>query len=175
MSNIKVSVEYETPTTDKFDALMKQYEAAKQLADETVTHYRPLAEAAEEAKMQAILEQIKPIKRYLIQLHEINSNITRVSVRMYTNHFVIYINKFTNCVNVRWDGESFDIDSLRAQRDNFTAGLSEDYNILGQWDKFGMYEKLEATCLEYLRIELEKRKTEADNEKARLVNITGQE
>ena len=43
MTNIKVTVEYEVPKTNKFDALMAEYEIAKKIADETESYYKPLA------------------------------------------------------------------------------------------------------------------------------------
>lgn len=64
-NNIKITIEYTKPTTDKFEALFKQYEIAKQTAEATENYYTPLSEMAEERKLLAILEQLEPIKQCL--------------------------------------------------------------------------------------------------------------
>ena len=72
MNEIKVTVTYDKPNTSKFDALMAEYEAAKKCADETVAYYKPLADVAEDAKFDTIMEQLETIKEYAVRISEIN-------------------------------------------------------------------------------------------------------
>ena len=172
-NNIKVTVEYTTPKTDAFDALMAQYEEVKRNATETINYYKPLADMAEETKILAILDQIAPIKRYLIQLNKLNSNITEISWYRYSSNggkcpFEIDLNG-----NVKWFGRLFNVDMLKHSTYIFTNRNCEDYNILGNWDKWNVYAELEERCISMLKNEIEKRKNEATEQINRLKNITG--
>lgn len=67
MNKIKVTVEYEQPETDRFDALMAEYKAAKAVADEAKETIKPLISAAEEAKYEAICQQLREFGRKLTE------------------------------------------------------------------------------------------------------------
>ena len=179
MNNIKVTVTYEKPTTSKFDALMAEYEAAKKMADETVTYYKPLADAAEEAKMVAILEQLETIKEYARKLHALNDrqtariNIyvdakTRSSYHSSGAYFEVYCDSLGVC-SVTWDHTLFTLENLATRRSDFT---SVGWNILGMWDEWHIYEKLEEEALRQIRSKITEQTRRSNEEKNRLYNIT---
>lgn len=66
--NIKVTATYEEGEPSKFDALWKEYEIAKKIADTTKEVVCPLIEAAGEKKLEMIYEQLEPITKYVIAL-----------------------------------------------------------------------------------------------------------
>ena len=61
MNNIKVTVDYELPTTDKFDALLEQYLQAKSIAETTKETMTPLIQMGGKARYDAICEQLQVI------------------------------------------------------------------------------------------------------------------
>ena len=58
MNNIKVTVDYQLPNTDKFDALIEQYLAMKAITDTTKETMIPLIQVGGKAKYDAICEQL---------------------------------------------------------------------------------------------------------------------
>lgn len=175
MSNIKVTVAYEKPTTSKFDALMAEYEAAKKMADETVAYYKPLADAAEEAKFDAIMEQLEPIKEYAVRISEITNRTVAITANI----------SASICGSANSDGEEFSVmyrpkDKLllirsawqefsRKQIKYYTEG---SHNFIGNWDEWKVYEKLEAKAIRLLREEIAKQKSRVTEQIDRLHNIT---
>lgn len=173
MNEIKVTVAYEKPTTSKFDALMAEYEAAKKYADETVAYYKPLADVAEEAKMIAILEQIEPIKQYAKQLAQMyqcgNASIKALNFGRILHQEFVVCYSHTGGYKITWGGTIFDCNRLRTHPREFTR---DDYNILGGWDEWKMYKKLEDDATRQLRKLIDKQTSRANDEKNRLHNIT---
>jgi hypothetical protein len=172
MNNIiKVTVEYETPATNKFDTLMSQYQEIKKTATETISYYKPLADMAEETKLNTILAQLETIKEYLKKLNLINPDIKSISINSHDNGAYDY-GKFTIdiCNRIYWcSAHVFSIDYYRAHKWAFTRG--EYMNILGNWDKWEVYNKLEQKCLWYLNNEIKGQIKAAETEKNRLSNI----
>ena len=175
MNNIKVTVEYETPKTNKFDELMTQYETIKQTADETVAYYKPLADMAEETKLLAIREQCKTIVNYLEKLHAINSTGIYDVMFYAPKELVTTTPKFKVKYDgeITWCGYPFTVEKYRNSKEQFNSGYHEDYNILGNWDKWNVYTTLENKCLELLNAEIAKQKNRGEKQKNRLNNITG--
>lgn len=174
MKEIKVTVSYERPTTNKFDALMAEYEAAKKVADETVTYYKPLADAAEEAKLMAILEQIEPIKMYARQLAALSRNkesvVRAIVYGNYSNKsFSVHCDPQGQC-RVMWPdrGWLFDQQLLKNRPDLLTVN---DYNILGNWDEWKVYQELENNALRQLSSKIEEQKQIGQKQIDRLNNI----
>lgn len=150
---INVNVSYEQPTTTKFDALMEQYKVAKQIANETVSYYKPLAEAGEEAKMKAILKQLETIEYYCYQLALLKDNKEAEASTIITSTqrgndygglwFSVRCNINSNgtpCYYKKWGHVEFSIEQLKKAPHAFT---DKGYNILGNWDKWKVYEELE--------------------------------
>jgi hypothetical protein len=171
--DIKVSVEYETPKTDKFAALMAQYNEVKQIAADTVSYYKPLAEAAEAAKFDAIWKQLSTIFEYLRQLNRIGSVYNKV-YGCFGRDAKCFSVAIEHCVPVvKWGNTTFSKEAVTKQPRLFNADASEYYNILGNWDKWRVYEKLESECIRLLEFELKRQKDAAEAQVKRLHNITG--
>jgi hypothetical protein len=175
MSNIKITVEYETPQTDKFAELMKQYEEIKTTSAETVSYYKPLADASEEKKLELILEQLETIKSYMMQIYSITNRAVNIKVIAYAKPidraFIMQYNEGKYIV--RWDSfYDFNIGLYRQCKNRFNAERNESFNILGNWEKWRIYERLEQRCLDLLKEQIDKKKQEAENEVNRLKNIT---
>lgn len=182
MNEIKVTVTYDKPTTSKFDALMAEYEAAKKYADETVSYYKPLADAAEEAKMMAILEQLETIKEYADRLSmlsekkqaEIKAFIDqnmRGGYHSSGSYFSVYRNPYGEYI-IRWAGQEFTLEKLKTNRYDFTNVHSNGYNILGRWDEWKVYELLEREALRQIKSYIAEQKRRANLQTDRLNNIT---
>lgn len=178
INNIKVSVSYEKPSTSKFAALIAEYEAAKKYADETVAYYKPLADMAEEAKMLAILDQLENIKEYALTLQaltgvktvNISARIDRALRGYYSGAGCFIVKANNEGVYISWDGVEFTMDALKTRRYHFTG--EEGSNILGNWEKWKVYETLEKDALEQVQYHIEKQQNRAEKQKDRLYNIT---
>jgi type I site-specific restriction-modification system R (restriction) subunit len=179
MNEIKVTVAYEKPTTSKFDALMREYEVAKKYADETVSYYKPLADVAEDAKMSAILEQLETIKEYARKLRTLSDKHTArisacVTAKMRSSYhssgayFEIYCDELSVC-SITWSAIPFTLENLATRRYDFTG---TGWNILGMWDEWHIYEKLEEEALRQIRSKITEQTRRSNAEKNRLHNIT---
>ena len=182
MNEIKVTVTYDKPTTSKFDALIAEYEAAKKYADETVAYYKPLADAAEEAKFDAIMEQLETIKRYAKTISSLSNQAIWISIYIptdvrggtsrssYDGRFsVIYRPNDNFPFEITWEGSQFTKESMRNRR----LGMCEGYrNIIGMWNEWGVYERLEKEAISQLNCLINNQKRRANAEKNRLYNIT---
>lgn len=176
-NKIKVTVEYEVPKTNKFDALLAEYAVAKKIADETESHYKPLADIAEEAKLDAILKQIEPIKYYAQQISLLrgDGNTVVISGTHYGEYHnldfsVAYFPNDSQQFRVRWGGNIFAKDRLQANRSIF---CDRDQNILGNWDKWKMYQKLEECAIRQLTLLINAQKDRGQKQVDRLNNIQG--
>lgn len=171
--DIKVSVEYETPKTDKFAALMAQYKEVKQIAADTISYYKPLADVAETAKFDAIWKQLINIFDYLRQLEAIGSVYKRVYGCFGRDDRIFSVEIKHGVPIVQWANNSFTKDEVIKRKRLYNAERCDTYNILGNWDKWRVYEKLEAECIRLLQYEIKQQKEAAEKEVKRLHNITG--
>jgi hypothetical protein len=178
MNEIKVTVNYIRPTTNKFDALLEQYNEVKQLSEDTVSYYQPLAEMAEEAKLNAILAQLETIKTYLKKLHSINGVKHRIRLFDTSNpdhcYFDIEVSR-SGEIEIFWNKYPLTINQYLANPHFFNGQWYGYYNILGNWDKWNFYERLEKECIDELTYEIEKQKNRAIEQVERLKNITGEQ
>lgn len=170
MNEIKVTVTYDKPNTNKFDALMAEYEAAKKYADETVAYYKPLADVAEDAKFDAILEQLETIKEYARRISEITGESTYIREWVASCRFDIsyHPNEPRLRYEVKYGGKPFTKAQAQNDRNIFFDGL----NIIGRWEELKAYECLEKAAFELLSKEINNQKRRANREKNRLYNIT---
>ena len=166
MSTIKVSVEYEKPKTTKFEALMKEFELAKKVADETVDYYKPLADCAEEAKFEAILEQLEIIKQYAKQISNITHEATFFREWFGTWAFeLVYRPQETSCVfEIRYGSRKF-------IKDNISSFVMSGTNIVGNWEKWCCFEKLEKAACKKLERLIAKEQERGQKQIERLTNI----
>ena len=177
MNEIKVTVTYDRPNTNKFDALMAEYEAAKKYADETVAYYTPLADAAEDAKFDAIMEQLETIKEYAKRIGDIKNEAVWIKAYVSSDvcgsqnsggqeFEVIYRPKETSFkFEIRSAWQSFDKKHIKYH----TEG---SHNFIGNWDEWKVYEKLEKHAINQLKGLINEQKRIANQAKNRLYNIT---
>ena len=166
MSTIKVSVEYEKPQTTKFEALVRELEVAKKVADETVDYYKPLADCAEEAKFEAIMEQLETIKWYAQQISSITHKATFISHQFGKNKFeVVYRPQCTTCAfEISYCGKRF-------SKDNFCNVNQEEINILGNWEEWHCFKNLENKAYQTLENLIEEATARGQKQINRLNNI----
>lgn len=184
MTNIKVTVEYEVPKTSKFDALMAEYAIAKKVADETESYYKPLAEAAEEAKFEAILRQLETIKYYAQQISKL-SNDSAVWIKATIPYHerndhdyspgsgdftVEYFSKESDHFRIRWGGVLFTKEVFDRARCNFCNGSK---NVVGNWDKWRVYQRLEEDAISTLNYLVQKQMKRKQEQIDRLNNVQG--
>lgn len=165
MNEIKVTVTYEKPTTSKFDALMLEYEAAKKYADETVSYYKPLANAAEDAKFDAIIEQLEVIEEYAKRICAITD---KSAVWIKTSNFMVCYRTYHE-LEITWHGLDFTKENLHRNPHRFCESM---YNIIGNWDEWHMYEMLEQNACQQLTKAINEQKQRAQEQIDRLNNIT---
>lgn len=177
MNEIKVTVSYEKPTTSKFDALMAEYEVAKKYADETVSYYKPLADAAEEAKFNAIMEQLETIKEYAKRISEIK-NGDAVWIKAYLSSDLPEMHSQGGCFEVvyrpRETTYKFEVNSTyrHFDRKHLEYHSKAPFNFIGNWDEWKVYEGLERNAMSQLRDLINEQKRRANQERNRLDNIT---
>ena len=167
MSTIKVSVEYETPKTTKFEALVKEFEIAKKIADEAVDYYKPLADCAEKAKFEAIMEQLQIIKQYAKQISSITHQATFLRSWFGGNGAwafeVIYRPRETTEFEIKYGGKPFVKDNP-----SFYKGGT---NVVGNWEEWRCFEYLEKEAEEKLTKLIEEEKQRGQTQIERLNNI----
>lgn len=182
MNEIKVVVTYEKPNTNKFDALLTEYEAAKKMADETVEYYKPLADVAEEVKFDAIMEQLETIKEYAKKISAINNDKT-VYISAHIPSMV--------CGSIGSDGQEFhvvyrpqntvtDKFEIRSKHRLFNKGSiayhsKKSENFIGKWDEWQVYKKLEESACRQLREAIQKQVKRGQEQIDRLSNIQREE
>ena len=173
MNEIKVSVTYEKPATTKFDALMAEYEAAKKMADETVSYYKPLADAAEDAKFDAIMEQLETVKDYANQISEIKGESVwlRAKNPKQAIYFVVIYRK-TSGYEIEWSGIPFSKQTMHNHPNRFCEGA---WNIIGMWDEWKIYEQLEKDAFCQLKQAIDQQYKKAEHQVSRLYNIIEEE
>lgn len=167
MSNttIKVTVEYETPKTTKFEALMKEYETAKKIADETVSYYKPLADIAETAKFEAIEEQLEIIKQYAKQISDITNEATFIQKWFGAWRFdLVYRPRETTFkFEIKYGGKPF----VNSNPSFYSGGT----NIVGNWEEWDCFKELERQALQQLYSLIEKERKRGEAEIVRYNNI----
>ena len=183
MTNIKVTVEYETPKTNKFDALLVEYALAKKIADETENYYKPLAEAAEEAKFDAIMEQLETIKQYAKLISDINNQVVYIKASLsaelrkspykcmdsWKSFEVVYRPK--DGIEVMWAGDRFTKERLKKYP---SAMCERECNIIGKWDEWGVYNMLEESAHRQLEYLIRLQNERGEKQINRLKNIQGE-
>lgn len=141
---IQVFAQYEEDTApSKFDALLKQYALAKEIADETESVKQPLIDAMGEAKLELIKKQLGVIVRRLIIMCDLRGGSASVEAHSYSDAF----GNDKHTVSIRMsrkgdyviylDGYTFDHPSK--------YWFSED-GIVTLWNKLKLYEQLERKC-----------------------------
>lgn len=183
MNEIKVTVTYEKPTTSKFDALMAEYEAAKKYADETVAYYKPLADAAEDAKFDAIMEQLETIKEYAKRISEITNDAVCIDIyipmsvrnaRDYSSRdgYFQVVYRLGNGFEISWCARPFTKEYMHKCPENM---CQRGYNIIGMWDKWEVYQRLENEVYNIMNGCIRAQKAKADKQINRLNNIIKEE
>ena len=170
MNEIKVTVTYEKPTTSKFDALMAEYEAAKKYADETVSYYKPLADVAEDAKFDAIMAQLETIKEYAKRISDISNEAVwlRAGIpRSSVTFEVVY--RPQSGFEITWWNDTFCKRYMHSRPHRYVEG---EFNIIGNWNEWKIYEQLEKHAFEKLNKAINEQKRRANQEINRLYNIT---
>lgn len=167
-TTIKVSVEYETPKTTKFEALLKEFEIATKVADETVDYYKPLADCAEKAKFEAIMEQLEIIKQYAKQISSITHQATFLrswfeGKGAWAFELVYRPNEITFPFEIKYGGKPF----VRDNPSFYQGGT----NIVGNWEEWRCFELLEKEACRQLQVLIEKETQRGNKQIERLNNI----
>ena len=166
IKNIKVTATYEEDEPSKFDALWKEYEIAKQIADTTEDTVRPLIEAAGEKKLELIYEQLEPIVHHVIDLanlHELD-DLKKQSVCAVVygdnagkDRHSVEIHVSFNTKTGEWDTIIY-FDGDKNKRNHWFG----ENGIITNWNSLKLYEKIKEGCEKELieRIGYLKKKTE---------------
>ena len=173
IKNIKVTATYEEDELSKFDALWKEYEIARQIADVTKETLCPLIEAAGEKKLEMIYEQLEPITKYVISLANTHKMCKDESVtvcayadRQCTERHSVTVSAKLNDRIGEWDVKIYlDGDS---KRHNEWFG---ENGIVTKWNQYGLYEKLKTECESRLQKAIDQIKKVTNSVRATFQNM----
>lgn len=165
---IKVTVTFEESKPSRIDALLKEYEIASNLANETKRELTPIIEEVGVAKHAAIMKQLEPIMGNMKKLSFLKNSGVRLCA--YYDHpgvgsrkFIIEYGRGNN------NYERFDIkycialSSYTDQGENFKDTSSDAYNlmfgadrgIVTHWNKLGIIDKLNEDLEKMIKRDIE--------------------
>jgi hypothetical protein len=140
MNNIKVTAEYISKPSNKFDALVAEFEAAKALAEATEAEKQPLIDAMGEAKLELIKKQLYEIVSKLFVIVRITGRDCEIKAEKMVNY---YNYKASVPVNHRYTIRiylgGYDINSSREW------WFSED-GIVTKWNELKLYDMILKEC-----------------------------
>lgn len=171
IKNIKVTATYEEDEPSKFDALWKEYEIAKKIANTTKETLHPLIEAAGEKKLEMIYEQLEPITKYVIDLANTHKKYKEelITVCTYANGGQRYSATVKARLNDRtgeWDTDIYLDGSWQKQNSWFSEN-----GIVTKWNQYGLYEKLKKECERRLQEAIEEIRKETNTIKNTFANM----
>lgn len=146
MRNIQVIAKYETDTEpSKFDALLKQYKLAKEIADETESVKQPLIDAMGEAKLALIKEQLGIIVGKMTIMCDLRGGSASFEAHGYSDAFGFSNDRHTVSIRMSRDGRhTIYLDGYTFEHPS-QYWFSED-GIVTLWNKLKLHEQLERKC-----------------------------
>lgn len=165
MNNIKVTVDYQLPNTDKFDALIEQYLAMKAITDTTKETMIPLIQEGGKAKYDAICEQLFIIGQQLKKI-SLLSNKSPICISAYygNNHEKIIVEYFKAAdvveiyYNNRYGCSKYNFLDWENKKDN----LLSLGGLVTNWNNYNIIEKLQEQCDFILKSMINNQKREAE-------------
>lgn len=165
MNNIKVTVDYQLPNTDKFDALVEQYLAIKSITDTTKETMIPLIQEGGKAKYDAICEQLFIIAQQLKKI-SLLSDQSFVYVTAYygNNHEKIIVEYFkdSDIIEIYYNNEyvcsKYDFLDWEKYKDN----LLSSGGLVTNWNNYNIIENLQKQCNFILKSMIDNQKREAE-------------
>lgn len=140
MNEIRVTAEYINKPSNKFDALLAEFKAAKALAEATEAEKQPLIDAMGKAKLELIKKQLHEIVEKLFVIVHITGRDCEFKVEKMVNW---YSYKVSVSVDHRYTIKiylgGYDIDTHREW------WFSED-GIVTRWNELKLYDMLLKEC-----------------------------
>ena len=141
IKNIKVSAYYETDTTpSKFDALLKQYELAKTIADGIENEKQPLIDAMGKKKLELIYKQLDVLVKRLNILSKCKNSVVSISAWNWEHTPEKITIQITTHYN--WNEPEIYLCGNRKPRESW---FKKD-GIVTLWNELKLYEQLEEKC-----------------------------
>lgn len=140
MNEIRVTAEYINKPSNKFDALLAEFKAAKALAEATEAEKQPLIDAMGEAKLELIKKQLHEIVTKLFVIVHITGRGCEVKVEKMVNWYSYKASVSVNygyTIKIYLGG--YDIDTHRE------SWFSED-GIVTKWNELKLYDMLLKEC-----------------------------
>lgn len=161
MNKIKVTVNYETPNTTKFDALIEQYLAAKAVTDATKETMIPLIEEGGKAKYDAICKQLDVIADQLRKISTLRGgqHIEEASALYWErdDHYRVRVryypvrNKITITYHDKFGCAAWDF----LDWDNQSKNLLSIDGLVTNWNQFKIIEEMQEACNWHLKCMIE--------------------
>lgn len=156
MNTIKVSVDYETPSSNKFEALMEEYFATKAIAENVEETMIPLIQVGGKAKYDVICRQLGVISEQLKQLASVSpSNCVKVGGRYdkcgRSRTITIEYNKIRDTIEIKYRGNFCGERNFLDWEQNQEELLSPT-GLVTQWNNFKIIEEMQDECNRRLRI-----------------------
>jgi hypothetical protein len=157
MNNIKVIVDYELPTTNKFDALIEQYLQAKAITETAEESIIPLIQKGGKAKYDAICEQLDVIVNQLKKILLVCNGTSASATGWYTDghnenyRMVVTYDRSKNQVRITYR-ERFGYKSR-----NFLDWVNNQEDLLSlnglvtRWNDFKIVEEMQKDCNQQLQ------------------------
>lgn len=173
MTNIKVTVTFEEHKPSRIDALLKEYEIASNLANETKRELTPIIKEVGLAKHAAIMKQLEPImdgmKKLSFLKDTLNARDSGVRLCAYYDHPGVGSSKFIidygrgNNNYERFDIKYCILSSYTDKDENFKDTSSDPYNlmfgadrgIVTHWNKLGIIDKLNEDLEKMIKRDIE--------------------
>ena len=140
MNEIRVTAEYISKPSNKFDALVAEFEAAKALAEATEAEKQPLIEAMGEAKLELIKKQLHDIVQKMFVIVHITGRDCEIKVEKmvdWRNYKASVSVNHGYTIKIYLGG--YDIDTPREW------WFSED-GIVTKWNELKLYDMLLERC-----------------------------
>jgi hypothetical protein len=143
MNEIRVTAEYISKPSNKFDALLAEFKAAKALAEATEAEKQPLIDAMGEAKLELIKKQLHEIAKKLFVIVHITGRGCEVKVEKMVNRYNYKASvSVDQNYTIRIYLGGYDIDTSRKWCQWW---FSED-GIVTKWNELKLYDMILKEC-----------------------------
>jgi hypothetical protein len=143
MNEIRVTAEYISKPSNKFDALLAEFKAAKALAEATEAEKQPLIDAMGEAKLELIKKQLHEIAKKLFVIVHITGRGCEVKVEKMVNRYNYKVSvSVDQNYTIRIYLGGYDIDTSRKWCQWW---FSED-GIVTKWNELKLYDMILKEC-----------------------------
>ena len=140
MNEIRVTAEYINKPSNKFDALLAEFKAAKALAEATEAEKQPLIDAMGEVKLELIKEQLHDIVKKMFVIVRITGRSCEIKVEKMVDWYSYKVSILVDhAYTIRTYLNGNDINTAR------NGWFGED-GIVTKWNELKLYDMILKEC-----------------------------